>query len=237
MPLFRRLRIAAVAVAAGLAAAPVAEAQAEPGFVGMHIQGMSPLLADALGLDTDEGVLVRDIALGGPAADAGFRRGDLILSFDGEHVDSFETLVRLVQKTEPGGRYPVTVMRLGESVDLTLEAGAWTPAWRVSKTAVGVLPEHGLTLAALTKKLRDGFGIRWGMTGVVVTLIDEKHASKVDLQRGELIVQVNQRPVWTPDQVLNAFRDAKAAGRKSVMMLIDGIGGFRFIYLTTKAAD
>ena len=212
-------------------------ARAEPGFVGMHIQGMSELLADAMGLDAATGVLVRDIALGGPAAEAGFQRGDLIVRFDGVEIDSFETLVKRVQKTKPGNSYPVEVMRLGETVSLTLKAGKWTKAWQVKKTSVAVIPEHGLTMASLTQKLRDGFGIRWGMTGVVVTLIDPKHATKVDLQRGELIVQVNQQPVWKPSQVLEAFRKAKNQGRKSVMMLIDGVGGFRFTYLTTNLTE
>lgn len=203
----------------------------------MHIQGMSELLADALGMEETTGVLVRDIALGGPAAQAGFHRGDLIVEFDGTAVDTFETLVKLVQATKPGGTYPVDVIRLGERVSLTLKAGTWTPAWQIEKTSVAVIPEHGLTMASLTKKLRDGFGIRWGMTGVVVTLVDPKHASKVDLQRGELIVQVNQKAVWEPAQVLKAFQDAKKAGRNSVMMLIDGFGGFRFIYLTTTKTE
>ena len=216
-----------------MAFAPVTAARAEPGFVGMHIQGMSDLLADALGMTETKGVLVRDIALGGPAAEAGFQRGDLIVSFNKKPVESFEGLVKLVQKTKPNKKYLVQVMRLGESVDLTMKTGKWTRAWQVKKASVGVIPEHGLTMASLTKKLRDGFGIRWGMTGVVVTLVDPKHASKVDLQRGELIVQVNQEPVWQPDQILKAFRKAKTAGRKSVMLLIDGVGGFRFTYLTT----
>ena len=203
---------------------PLTSARAEPGFVGMHIQGMSDLLADALGMTETKGVLVRDIALGGPAAEAGFQRGDLIVSFNKKPVDTFEGLVKLVQKTKPGKKYPVQVLRLGKSIDLTMKTGKWTRAWQVKKASVGVIPEHGLTMASLTKKLRDGFGIRWGMAGVVVTLVDPEHASKVDLQRGELIVQVNQEPVWKPDQILKAFRKAKATGRQSVMLLIDGVG-------------
>gem|GEM_PF-377127 len=215
----------------------VSGARAEQGFVGMHIQGMSDLLADALGMAETKGVLVRDIALGGPAADAGFKRGDLIVQFNKKPVDTFETLVKLVQKTKPGKSYPVKVIRLGKTVDLTLTAGQWSRAWKVSKSNVGVIPEHGLTMASLTQKLRTGFAIPWGMNGVVVTLIDPKNAPKLDLQRGELIVQVNQQPVWEPDQVLKAFRAAKTAGRNSIMLLVDGIGGFRFTYLTTKAPE
>ena len=55
---------------------------AEFGFSGMHVQGVNLSIAKALGMSKPRGVLVRDVALGGPANKAGIQRGDLILNFD-----------------------------------------------------------------------------------------------------------------------------------------------------------
>ena len=55
-------------------------AAAESGFTGMQIQGMSEKIAKALGRKAADGVLVRDVALGGPADRAGIHRGDLIFN-------------------------------------------------------------------------------------------------------------------------------------------------------------
>jgi serine protease Do len=72
----------------------------EPGFVGMQVQGMSDEIAAVLGLPQAHGVLVRDVALGGPSDRAGFRRGDLIVEFDGRPIDSFETMLKVVGETK-----------------------------------------------------------------------------------------------------------------------------------------
>ena len=58
-----------------------------------------------------EGVLVRDVALGGPADKAGVLRGDLILEFDGVEIDTFKRLVGVVTKTKPGQKVKLEVSR------------------------------------------------------------------------------------------------------------------------------
>jgi len=80
---------------------PLQAAAAEFGFSGMHVQGMKPAIATALQLKTAEGVLVRDVALGGPADKAGVLRGDLIIRFNGVKIDTFKRLVGVVTKTKP----------------------------------------------------------------------------------------------------------------------------------------
>ncbi|MBT6093921.1 MAG: PDZ domain-containing protein [Rhodospirillaceae bacterium] len=84
---------------------------AEFGFSGMHVQGMKPAIAQALGMKKAEGVLVRDVALGGPADKAGVLRGDLILEFDGVEIDTFKRLVGVVTKTKPGQKVKLEVSR------------------------------------------------------------------------------------------------------------------------------
>ncbi|MBL6933731.1 MAG: PDZ domain-containing protein [Rhodospirillales bacterium] len=214
---------------------PVSSAlAAEAAFVGMQVQGVSKTVAAAFGIDKPEGVLVRDVALGGPADKSGIHRGDMIVSFAGTDIDTFERLVVKVRELKAGDSVPITILREGKTLKLTMKTGKWTPAWQVSKGAFASLPAVGLTLTALTPKVRDRFGIRWGSTGVVITLIDPEKATNLDLQRGELIHQVNQKLIWDPNQMVKMYEDAKAQGKKSLLMLVEGANGFRFSILKVK---
>ncbi len=209
-------------------------AKAETAFVGMQVQGVSRAVAAAFGIDKPEGVLVRDVALGGPADQSGIRRGDLIVSFAGTEIDTFERLVMRVRELVAGDSVPVRVLRQGERLDLTMTAGSWTPAWRVAKGASAAMPAVGLTLSALTPKVRERFDIRWGSLGVLISLIDPEKSGMTDLQRGDLIHQVNQRPVWEPAQVVRLYETARKQGRKSLLLLVESAGGFRFSILEVR---
>ena len=70
-------------------------------------------MAAALGLEKAEGVLVRDVALGGPAAKARFMRGDLIVVFGGKHIDTFQRLVSGVGGIKVWHKVPGTGWRRG----------------------------------------------------------------------------------------------------------------------------
>lgn len=209
-------------------------AAAEFGFSGMHVQGMNPAIAEALGLPAAEGVLVRDVALGGPADMAGVERGDLIVNFDGVKIDTFKRLVGVVTKTKPEQLVSITVKRPGGVKDLKLKLGRKPESWDVSKGSVVAFTEIGLTLASVTPKIRKRFNIRWGSIGVLVTLIDPAFANRMLLQRGDVIVQVNQRPVWTPEQVREAYDAAKKAGKTQLLVLVERVGGFEFMMLPVK---
>lgn len=225
-------KLGAACVAAVLLGAP-AGAAAESGFSGLHVQGMSLEIAKALGRDAADGVLVRDLALGGPADMAGIRRGDLILEFAGKKIDSFQRMVKAAGATRPGQEIEVRVLRGGKPVTLSLTLGKRTPPWRVTESKVATHPPSGLTLASLTQKLRKGFGLRWGAIGVVVTLVDPDR-SDIGLRRGDIIRQVNQEEVWLPDQVFDLYKEAKKDGRKELLLLIERINGFHFMLFPVR---
>lgn len=207
-------------------------AVAEPGFIGMQVQGVSPEVGAILGVDGPKGVLVRDIALGGPADRAGFRRGDLIVKFAGKGVDGFEGFLRAVKTLAAGRAVEVTVVRKGLKRPLTLKTGTWPEALRIARGSFAAIPEVGLTMAALTEKVRSRFDLRWGSTGVVITLVDP--AKGLDLKRGDLILQVNQEDVWKPKRFVALYQKAKKAGQRRLLLLVEGPGGYRFSLLKVK---
>jgi serine protease Do len=198
------LSLAAILLAAAILTALIKPAAAESGFTGMQIQGMSQQTASALGLKSTDGVLVRDVALGGPADKAGIKRGDLILNYGSQRIDSFKKMMAVAGITKPGQEVKVSILREGKPVTLTMKLGKWTAPWRMTNTTVASLPQAGLTLATLTRKLRKGLGLRWSSLSVVVTLIDPDK-SDIGLRRGDVITQVNQEEIWKPDQLIAKY--------------------------------
>ncbi|MHC8510069.1 MAG: PDZ domain-containing protein [Rhodospirillales bacterium] len=229
--------LAALVLAAGVSVSAPAPARAESGFTGMQIQGMDPLFANALGMPAAAGVLIRDIALGGPADLAGLRRGDLIIGFDGEPVRTVGNLASMASQTEPGGSYVITVRREGGAeTEITITMGVWPAAWQLKEQALQTLEDHGLTMTALTQQMRNNLRVHWGTSGVGVTVVGDpsEPGYKTDLQRGEVIIQVNQKDVWLPEHVIEAYEKAKAAKRKAVMLTVKGAAGYRFSVLTVQ---
>lgn len=202
---------------------------AERGFLGMQVQGNSPKIAAALGIDIASGVLVRDISVDGPASNAGIARGDLIVEMKGTAIDTFERLVQVAGSLKPGDEIDIKVLRLGRMVSLKMAVSGWPDGWEISKSAFAAQPDLGVTFAALTPKLRKNMGIRWGSTGIVVSVFNDMFAGVTSLRRGDVVAQINQAPVWKPQQFLEAYAKAKEENRPALLLLVERPDGFKYV--------
>ena len=105
------------------------------GFTGMQVQGITPAASQALGQTKAQGVLVRDVGLGSPADRAGIRRGDLIVRFAGQDIDTFSQLIASVGKVKAGQKETVNVRRGNQTKALTLQAGGWPASLLIKQAA------------------------------------------------------------------------------------------------------
>ncbi|MEX0693084.1 MAG: PDZ domain-containing protein [Rhodospirillales bacterium] len=199
------------------------------GFLGMNVQGNSPKIAAALGLESAIGVFVRDISIDGPAAHAGIARGDLITKLHGTPIDTFERLLQVAGTLQPGDKVDVEIMRLGKLITVQMQMSAWPDGWNIEQSAFAAQPELGVTFAALTPKMRNHMGIRWGSTGIVVSVFNDLFAGLTSLRRGDVVAQVNQKPVWEPKQFLEAYDHAKKEGRQALLLLVERPDGFKYM--------
>lgn len=209
----------------------------ERGFLGLQVQGMSPKIAAALQLDVQVGVMVRDISIDGPAAHAGIQRGDLIVKLNDQTIDTFERLMQVSEGLKPGQTIALEIRRQGEKKLLQLTVGEWLESWAVSQSSFAAQPELGLTFGALTPKLRKRMGVRWGTTGIIVTVSDDQFVSVTPLRRGDVVVQINQKPVWKPEHFISAFGAAKKNGSPSLLMLVERADGFKYMLQPIPVAD
>ena len=160
----------------------------ERGRLGISYQEVTPELATALGLPAPRGALVAEVEPGGPAARAGIRPGDVILSVNGTPIARAEELARNVAKNAPGARVTVTVNRDGQRRELGVTLGR-TERESPKPKAKSPPPEGSESALPLGVRVSDapGGGAR------VDELVEGRDSG--DLEEGDVIVEVNGAPV------------------------------------------
>ncbi|MBI2087149.1 MAG: Do family serine endopeptidase [Deltaproteobacteria bacterium] len=93
------------------------------GWLGMVIQGITPQIAESLGLDKPRGALVAEIAKDGPANRAGVQVGDVIVEFDGKEIKRSNDLPLIVARTSVGKKVRLKIQRDGKELILHVTVG------------------------------------------------------------------------------------------------------------------
>tara|TARA_R110002124_G_scaffold118493_9_gene275841 strand:+ start:2225 stop:3697 length:1473 start_codon:yes stop_codon:yes gene_type:complete len=209
------------------------------GWLGVQIQDIDEDMAAALGLDNVAGAMVSGVPAG-PGADAGILAGDVILSFDGADVEDTRGLVAAVGNAEVGKAVRVIVFRDGKTQTLKVTLGRRESAEKAEVIPAVAAPaqvkeaeELGITLTVVTPEIREQLGLADDVDGVAVVAVDETmDAFDKGVRAGDVIVEVGQEVVKTPADITNAFKAAKEAGRKSVLLLVTRGGASRFVGLS-----
>ncbi len=207
------------------------------GWLGVHIQAVTEEIAETLGLETAEGALVASVIKDGPAEKAEIRPGDVILEFNGRPVPEMRALPRIVADTEVGKEVEVVIWRDAKKVTIMVAIGELDEEVEVSartgpedKGGARTVDALGLTLSSVTQGLRERYKLSKESKGVVVTAVDGTGpAAEKGIRPGDVIVEISQEEVTTPTQIVNKVKEAKKAGRKSVLLLLEGQGGLRFV--------
>ncbi|MDO5705148.1 MAG: DegQ family serine endoprotease [Paracoccus sp. (in: a-proteobacteria)] len=206
------------------------------GWLGVKIQDVTPDMAEALGLATQNGAMVTDVP-DGPAKDAGMQAGDVITSFgDGEVKDTRE-LVRRVADAPAGEAVEVVVQREGSPVTLSVTLGRRELAEGTASGDVDTGSQTqselmGMTVVPLTPEIAAELGVSREMKGLVIQSVDpEGAASERGLASGDLITEAGQQPVESLADLEARIADARDAGRRSILLLIRRAGEPRFVAL------
>jgi serine protease Do len=164
------------------------------GWLGVMIQQITPQLKDKLDLETENGALVADVTEGGPAEEAGIRRGDVITSFDGKQIEEMRDLPFIVATTPVGKKVTVAVIRDGEKRNFTVEVGEMKEE-KESEQAEETEAELGMTLRENTPDLAEEYNLPVQNGVVVVEVLPNSPAASAGLKPGDVILEVDQEPL------------------------------------------
>ena len=211
------------------------------GWLGVTIQDVSDDIGESLGMKEAKGALITKIMDDGPSANTELKVRDVVVQINGEKVNNSRDLARKVAELPPQTDARLVVVRDGQERNLTVKLGTFPSSDKLASLEQqerGGADEHeqmkemGLTLAPAAEV--DGAGEE----GVAVTNVDQSsEAAEKGLKAGDVILEVGGKPVATPAAVSEGVRDAKAKGRKAVLMQIRSDRQTRFIALSLNGKD
>ena len=187
-------------------------------WLGARLQAVTPEIAESLGLKRPQGVLVAGLSPNGPAARAGLRSGDLIVSVDGQDVDDPNAFDYRFGTKPIGGAARLGVMRAGKetSLNVTLQTAPETPREEIVIQARS--PFAGMKVGNLSPALAEQMRLDPSAEGVVVMdIVRGSTANQLGFQRGDVVVSVNDRPIEKTRDLDQAARQATRVWRIVVM--------------------
>jgi serine protease Do len=164
------------------------------------------------------GIVITRVAENSPAARAGLKVGDVILSFDGEQVTTYRKLQRLISEAGPEQQVRLGISRGGAEQEISVTLGrredalqALSRVYSVSPRAQGSLGifgrgrRIGISTTSLSKQLADYFGIAGGRGLLVTTVAENSPAARAGLKAGDVIVDVDGEKVESASDLSRAI--------------------------------
>ena len=200
------------------------------GWLGVSIQEMTPELAKSFGLTDNKGALVAQVMSGSPAEKAGIEQGDVIVEFDGKAISESKDLPQVVASTPVGKSVNVKLLRNGKTVDRSVKVSEME-----ENVAVANAPAHktlGITVQNLTPEMARRLRIKTD-TGVVVTGVEPgSPAANAGIQTGDVIREVNRKPVKDVDDLRQKVEQAK--DQNNILLLVKRGENNMFAAVTPK---
>jgi serine protease Do len=187
------------------------------GWLGVTIQEVTPELAKSFDLKENKGALVAQVNPGSPAEKSGIQQGDIIIEFDGKAVSESKDLPRIVASTPVGKMITVKLWRDGKIIDRSLKVAEMKEKGEIASSSPSQ-KSLGIAIQDLTPEIAQGLGIKQA-GGVVVTQVEPgSPAAEAGLQSGDVIREVNRKPVKSTDDFVQKIEKAK--GQETVLLFV-----------------
>jgi serine protease Do len=185
-----------------------ADGRVSRGYIGVTLTELDPDLRRSLRLGEVKGALVLEVEAGSPGARAGVKPYDLILSVDGEEVETNDDLIGKISARQPGAVSRLRLLRDGREQTMAVKLaerprGDEEPAPAPSNLRRGPTPSSGgtpgsigMTVNELTADAARRFGVPPDIAGVLVSSVEPfGPAAEAPIERGMVVLEINRQPI------------------------------------------
>ncbi|MEJ5154079.1 Do family serine endopeptidase [Gluconobacter wancherniae] len=211
------------------------------GWLGLKFQDVTNDIAEDLDFHGPDGLngkgsMVSEVDPKGPAATAGLQVGDIITRVGNQDVTG-QTMPRIIASILPGTKVDLNVWRKGKILPLPITLGKSPDAPDMPPSDTHQ-PEHrhqtlgdlGLTVSAIDADARTQYALSDDQRGVLVSRVEStSRAAERGIVEGNVITQVGQDQIDTPDAFAKLVQQAQAQKKHEVLLLVQDDDGLRWV--------
>jgi serine protease Do len=210
------------------------------GFMGIIPQELTPEMAKEFNMTDGHGVLIAQVSPDSPASKAGLKVGDVISAINGNAVEDVNNFRLTIAGFASGTTVHLKIVREGKTLEVPVALGEVNEA-NNRPGGPSVVPGEGekgalkgVSVEALTPEIRQQLQLPDDTKGgvVIANLEDDSPAAAVGLQSGDVILQVNHRPVNTVAEFNSTVK--AGASKESTLLLVRRGAGTSFIVVPNK---
>jgi serine protease Do len=204
-------------MAVHVAKALLAHGKVERAWLGVRVQEVTPELATSFGLKEPKGALIAEVVKGGPAEQAGLKKGDVVTAYQGQNVPDASTLRNEVAATPVGHEVQVTVVRNGQQQNLTARVRNLDEATTVFASAVK--ERLGVEVRPVTAQEADKYGLEANQ-GVAITQVEPNSTlDKAGFESQDILLAINDQIIENVDNLVELVGVLQPEQRITILAL------------------
>lgn len=175
------------------------------GFLGVTLQPIDSDLAEFYHLPKAQGALITDVVKGSPADLAGLKQEDVILSYNGNTIESLSPFRTTVSLMPPGSKLNLLISREGKTMEIKVTISSLPDE---AVTTSSAAQKMGLELQTLTPELAQQLGYPSDEQGVLIKYVKpDSPAAEATLKQHSVIIAVNRKRVKNLEEFNKAIQD------------------------------
>ena len=202
------------------------------GWLGISLQDISFDKMKSLKLTSPKGAHVMDVVKEGPAAKAGIKPGDVIMTLEGKAIADSGELRNLVAGTPVGKEVKLGIMRDGKMLTIAVKVGNLTDATKVM--AVSLRDKLGVDV----RPLKDSEFSKYGLDqdqGVAINWLDPKGPlSKAGFEINDLILKINDQPIDGVEKFVNVVNTLQSRQQITIFVVDHRTGQTGYIQVEVR---
>lgn len=178
------------------------------GWLGVAIQSLDQDLKEYYGVES--GVLIAEVFEGDPADEAGIKANDIVLSINGQTVDSSRDLTRLIAGLDVGSKAEVRVNRDGKEKTFTVKIARRDDEKLLasgSGNSGSMESDLGIEISDITPEISRQFNLGSSEGVIVVEVAPDSKGAEAGIAKGDVIKEINHQPVKDISDYNKIIRD------------------------------